>query len=78
MQHKPPPENFEMDIQVSQNTRVTYQQHIKRNWKKYNKYKKKKTHMEKERTQDCSYLEMKKMPVPKHFLPLHLVQPVGS
>ena len=58
MWHKPPPENFEIDIQVSQYPRVTYQQHIKRNWEKYNKYKKKKqqqkTHMEKERTQDCS------------------------
>lgn len=43
-----------------------------------NTKKKKKTHMEKKRTQDCSYLEMKKMPVPKHFLPPHLVQPVGS
>ena len=42
MRHKPPPENFEMDIQVSQYPRVTYQQHIKRNWGKYNKYKKKK------------------------------------
>ena len=41
MWHKPPPENFEIDIQVSQYPRVTYQQHIKRNWEKYNKYKKK-------------------------------------
>ena len=76
MWHKPPPENFEIDIQVSQYPRVTYQQHIKRNWEKYNKYKKKnnnkKPTWKRKGLKIALNLKSRKFQYPSTFYPLTL------